>query len=159
MPDLNLGDLALRSAAFDHGAAIPARHTGDGEDAPPPLEWSGVPEGTAELVLVLHDPDAPLVDGFTHWTVHGIAPDVTALPTEVTPPGEPGATFGCNELGEAEYMGPAPPPGHGPHHYFFHLFALDEPIVADRPLTRAELLGRMDGHVIEQARLVGTYER
>lgn len=157
MPELNLGTLTITSPAFEHGGDIPARHAADNENEPPPLRWSGVPEGTAELVLIVHDPDAPLTDGFTHWVVHGIDPTTEAV--EGGDFGEDEVVVGANELGDTEYMGPAPPPGHGKHHYFFHLYALSEPIEVDRPLTRAELLEAMEGRILEQARLVGRYER
>ena len=155
MPELNLGSLTIGSPSFQEGA-IPHRFTAAGDDVPPRLEWSGVPEGTAELVLVVHDPDAPLTDGFTHWVVHGIDPATTGVDEQGFDEGS--VVVGPNETGETAYMGPAPPPGHGRHHYFFHLYAVDEPL-GDEPLSRAELLRRMEGHIIEQARLVGTYER
>jgi Raf kinase inhibitor-like YbhB/YbcL family protein len=154
MPDLNLGSLAITSSSFEPGGPIPDRHAASGADVPPQLQWSGVPDGTVELALVVHDPDAPLVDGFTHWVVHGIAPDTDGVGEDGFAEGT--AVVGPNETGEAAYMGPAPPPDHGPHHYFFHLYALDQDL-GDEPLTRAELLDRMEGHILEQARVVGTF--
>ena len=77
---LNLGELRLRSAAFGHHQRIPQRHAGDGEDVAPPLEWSGVPDGTKAFAIVVHDPDAPLVDGFTHWVAYGIPATASGLP-------------------------------------------------------------------------------
>ena len=154
MPDLNHGDLSITSPAFDHGEAIPARFSNGGEDVSPALRWSGVPDGTVELVLVVHDPDAPLVDGFTHWVATGIDPSGGGLDEGA---GD-GLTQGQNTMGDDGYMGPAPPEGHGPHHYFFHLFAVDTALDDPRPSTREEVLERIDGHIIEQARLVGTFE-
>ena len=154
MPDLNLGSLTITSTSFEPGGPIPERFTSAGDDTSPALRWSGVPDGTAELVLVVHDPDAPLVDGFTHWVVHGIDPSVGEVPEGGFPEGS--AVTGPNELGDAAYMGPAPPPDHGPHHYFFHLYAIDQPL-GDAPLSRPELLDRMEGHILEQARVVGTF--
>ena len=156
MPDLNLGDLRIESPTFPAGGAIPDRCSSPGGDTAPALRWSGVPDGTVELALVVHDPDAPLVDGFTHWVVHGIDPGTTGVGEGGFP--DDAVVTGPNQTGDAAYMGPAPPPGHGPHHYFFHLYALDVPL-GDEPLSRDELQERIEGHVLAQARLVGTFEQ
>ena len=150
---LNVKDLAIRSPAFDGHTAIPARHSGDGEDVAPALEWSGVPDGTVSFAVVVHDPDAPLVDGFTHWVAYGIPGDARELPE-----GGGNVVHGQNSFGNQAYNGPAPPPGHGPHHYYFWLYALDDDGPIDPGLDRRQLLERIEDHVIEQARLVGTYE-
>src|ERR1700742_5106555 len=105
---LNVGELKLRSPSIEYHKRIPERHTVDGEDVSPALQWTGVPEGTKAFAVVCHDPDAPLVDGFTHWVVYGIGGDATGL-TE----GGGDAMLGVNSAGEAAYMGPAPPPDHG----------------------------------------------
>ena len=151
---LNLGKMTITSSEFEHGRPIPTRFSNGGDDISPPLSWHDVPDGARELVVVVHDPDAPLVDGFTHWIVMGIDPTSTGLAEGATDEFE----VGENTLGDDRYMGPAPPQGHGVHYYFFHLFALDEPLATPRPRTRAQLLERIDGHIIEQARLVGTFE-
>jgi Raf kinase inhibitor-like YbhB/YbcL family protein len=149
---LNIGDLRLRSPAFDHHRAIPQRHAGDGEDVAPALEWSGLPEGTKSIAVVVHDPDAPLVDGFTHWVAYGIPGDAPGLPE-----GGGDAVEGVNSFGNAGYNGPAPPPGHGTHHYYFWVYALDEDPGLEPGLDRRGLIDAIEDHVIEQARLVGTY--
>jgi Raf kinase inhibitor-like YbhB/YbcL family protein len=150
---LNVADLRLHSDAFDGHKPIPERHTGDGEDVAPPLRWSGVPEGTRSFAIVMHDPDAPLVDGFTHWVAYGIPGDATELPE-----GGGDAVHGESSFGERRYNGPAPPPGHGPHHYYFWIYALDDDLDLEPGLTRRDLLERIEDHVIEQARLIGTYQ-
>src|SRR5579864_7833698 len=149
---LNVADLRIRSSAFEPHKRIPDKHTTNGENTAPPLEWSGVPEGTEAFAVVVHDPDAPLVDGFTHWVAYGISPDTTSLPE-----GGQGPTQGVNSMGEEGYMGPAPPPGHGPHHYYFWVYALDENLDLPPGLDRRSLLEQIEDHVIEQARVVGTY--
>jgi Raf kinase inhibitor-like YbhB/YbcL family protein len=151
---LNVADLQVSSPAFDGHGRIPERHTGDGEDLSPALEWRGVPEGTRAFAVVAHDPDAPLVDGFTHWVLYGIPGDVRGL-------GEATADFleGMNSFGTKGYKGPAPPPGHGPHHYYFWVYALDDDIGLQPGLDRRALLERIEGHVIEQARVIGVYAR
>lgn len=150
---LNVADLKLTSPAFDGHRPIPARHAGDGEDVAPALEWAGVPDGTEALAVVVHDPDAPLVDGFTHWVAYGIPGDATGLSE-----GGSEATAGTNSLGKPGYNGPAPPPGHGTHHYYFWVYALDQDLDLEPGLDRRALLDRIEDHVIEQARLVGTYK-
>jgi Raf kinase inhibitor-like YbhB/YbcL family protein len=150
---LNVGDLSVSAPAFKGHGRIPERNTGDGEDVSPALEWSGAPEGTRGFAVVAHDPDAPLVDGFTHWVLYGIPADVTRLEE-----GDQRFVAGSNSFGEPGYKGPAPPPGHGPHHYYFWVYALDQDPGAEPGLDRRQLLERIEDHVIEQARVVGLYE-
>ncbi len=152
--ELNVADLRISSPAFDGHGRIPERHTSDGEDVAPALEWSGVPEGTQALAVVVHDPDAPLVDGFTHWVAYGIDAEATGIPEDSGT-----AVQGTNSLGEQGYNGPAPPPGHGPHHYYFWVYALDEDLDLEPGLERRALLEKIEDHVIEQARVIGVYER
>lgn len=149
---LNIADLQIRSPAFDHHKRIPDRHTSNGENVAPPLEWSGVPAGTRAFAVVVHDPDAPLVDGFTHWVAYGIPGDASGLPE-----GGGDAIGGTTSFGHARYGGPAPPPDHGTHHYYFWVYALDDDLDLEPGLDRRALHERIEDHVIEQARLVGTY--
>lgn len=151
---LNVADLAISSPAFEPHAEIPRRHTADGENVAPALRWSGTPAATRSFALVTHDPDAPLVDGFTHWVAYGIPADATGLPE-----GGGDAIAGVNSSGAPGYTGPAPPPGHGMHHYYFWIYALDADLGLQPGLSRRELITRIEDHVIEQARIVGTYER
>lgn len=151
---LNVQDLRIDSDAFpDHGA-IPALHTGDDRDVSPAVGWSGTPAGARSFALVVHDPDAPLVDGFTHWVLYNIPADVTSLSE-----GDSRFTSGVNSLGQSGYIGPAPPPGHGNHHYYFWIYALDDDLDVEPGLSREELLSRIEDHTIEQARTVGVYSR
>jgi hypothetical protein len=150
--ELNLGELRLRSPAFDHHTAIPDRHAKAGENVSPALTWEGLPDGTRSLAICVHDPDAPLVDGFTHWVAYGIDPQAGGLAEGDTTP-----TEGVNSTGGEGYTGPAPPPGHGSHHYYFWVYALDRDPELEPGLDRRALLDRIEDLVIEQARLVGTY--
>jgi len=152
---LNIKDLRIESDGFADGGAMPDKYSKYHDNVVPPLRWSGVPEGTRQLALICHDPDAPLPHGWTHWVVYGIAPDVTQITEDGPVPGVEGTT----DYGEVGWGGPMPPPGHGTHHYFFWLYALDTEIDAEPGLTRAQLLERIQDHVIEQARIVGTYEK
>ena len=150
---LRVENLRIHSPAFDTHRRIPERHTGDGEDVSPALEWSGAPEGTQSFAVVMHDPDAPLVDGFTHWVAYKIPGDATGVPE-----GASDVVSGTNSFGNQGYNGPAPPPGHGPHHYYFWVYALDSDLDLDPGLDRSALLDQIEDHVIEQARVIGTYE-
>ena len=152
---LNLGNFAIVSSDFDNLGAIPQRCAKDGEDQSPTLSWSGAPESTVAFALICHDPDAPVPQGWTHWVLYGIPASVTEL--------ESGAggkyVEGRNDYGDQGWGGPQPPPGHGRHHYYFWVYALDTELGAEPGLTRSQLLDRIDGHVLEQARLIGTYEQ
>jgi Raf kinase inhibitor-like YbhB/YbcL family protein len=152
---LSIADLRIDSPAFPDGGAIPDRYSRYHDDVVPPLRWSGVPQGTRQLALVCHDPDAPLPDGWTHWVVYGIAPDVTGIDEGGPVPGVKGTT----SYGDVGWGGPMPPPGHGTHRYYFWVYALDTEIDAGPGLTRQELFTLMDGHILEQARTTGTYIR
>jgi Raf kinase inhibitor-like YbhB/YbcL family protein len=151
----HLGALRVTTPAFEHGTAIPVRYTAAGDDVSPPLQWTNIPAGTRQLALVCHDPDAPLTHGFTHWVLYGIHPDATGIPED----GGAEHRHGLNDFGTEGYRGPAPPPGHGIHHYYFHLYALDREIPAKSGLRREELLKQIDPFIIEQARVVGTFSR
>ena len=153
VPELNHGELAVHSPDFDAHSPIPARFAADGENLCPALVWSDVPKGVEELVLIVHDPDAPLVDGFVHLVAVGIDPETNGLAAGA----DDGFRAGLNSLGESGWTGMAPPPEHGVHHYFFHLFAVDRRLDELESPTRREVLDAIDGHVVEQARLVGTY--
>jgi Raf kinase inhibitor-like YbhB/YbcL family protein len=145
--------LSISSTAFEDGAEIPGPYSCDGEDLSPPLAWSGAPEEARSLALIVDDPDAPS-GTFVHWLAWGINPDSGGLGEGEVAPSE-----GTGGFGEPGYRGPCPPPGHGPHRYFFRLFALDQEPDLEPGASRAELEGAMEGHVLAGAELVGTYER
>lgn len=150
---LNIKDLKITSSAFADGERIPDRHANDHDNVSPALAWSGVPEGTKQLAVICHDPDAPLPHGFTHWVVYGIPADVN----EIAEGDAEAFTQGTTDFAALAYGGPQPPEGHGTHHYYFWVYALDTEL-HDRPgLSRLELLERMGQHIIEQNRIVGTY--
>lgn len=142
----------LSSSAFSPGQPIPARHTCEGEDRSPPLEWSNPPEGTRALALIVDDPDAP-GGTFTHWLAWGIDPAAGGLGEGERAPAE-----GRNDFGSVGYRGPCPPPGHGRHRYRFRLFALDAGLEL-APRTSREALQRAIGEPRAVAELTGTYER
>ena len=153
----------MHTTAFEQGKAIPRRHGEDGEDLSPPLNWTDPPDGTRELALIVDDPDAPTQKPWVHWVIYKIPPEIRALPEGVpataTLDSPAGALQGKNSWGTDGYRGPAPPHGHGIHHYYFRLYALDAPLQAAHGLDKAGLLKLMEDHILEQAELVGTYRR
>jgi Raf kinase inhibitor-like YbhB/YbcL family protein len=111
--------LRLTSSAFENGAAIPTEYTCLGDDVSPPLAWTGVPAGTAELAVVVRDPDA---DGFVHWVIAGLSPDLGGM-ARGNPPSQ--AVQELNDFGRQGWSGPCPPSG--THNYDFRIYALAEP--------------------------------
>jgi Raf kinase inhibitor-like YbhB/YbcL family protein len=148
-----MSELTLTSDAFQHGGQIPRRHTCEGEDLPPPLAWSGLPEGTRSVAMICDDPDAPS-GTFTHWVAWGIDPGAGGLAEGAAPAGE-----GSSSFETPGYRGPCPPPGHGPHRYFFRLFALDAAPELKPGADRNALERAIEGHVLDSTELVGTFER
>ncbi len=154
---------AFRSPAFNEGKPIPTRHTEDGEDLSPTLEWSGLPEGTEELALIVDDPDAPTAEPWVHWLLYKIPARIAGLPEGL--PGDPSLETpiplvqGKTTWGTVGYRGPAPPPGHGTHHYHFKLYALDALLDLAPGLDKKGLLDAISGHVLGHRELVGTYQR
>lgn len=157
------GKLSLTSPAFRHGQAVPRKHSGDGDDVSPALQWTGAPQDTRELALIVDDPDAPTPEPWVHWVIYGIPATQTQLPEGIATVERlsvpPGAVQGLNSWNSVGYRGPAPPKKHGVHHYHFRIYALDAPLSLPPRLTKQELLEAMDGHILAQAELIGTYER
>jgi hypothetical protein len=155
--------ITIESSAFKHNETIPRKYTGDGEDLSPPLSWSGVPDGTKELALIMDDPDAPRPEPWVHWVLYKLPATVTSLPEGVATTetlSEPaGARQGKNTWPAIGYRGPAPPKGHGVHHYHFKLYALDTALDVQPGLTKDQLLAKMQGHILAEGELIGTYER
>jgi Raf kinase inhibitor-like YbhB/YbcL family protein len=148
--------MIITSPSFENGAFIPKKFSGEGGDINPELQIQNVPAGTNSLALIMHDPDAPLPGGFTHWVVWNIDPAIPAIKEESIPPG---SVEGFNGMKKPGYMGPMPPPGHGVHHYHFQLYALDEPLELPEETDKAGLEKALSDHIIETAELVGLYKR
>jgi Raf kinase inhibitor-like YbhB/YbcL family protein len=154
--------LAIESPAFDHGAEIPRQYTCDGDDISPPLRLSGVPAEARSLVLIVDDPDAPDPTApkttWVHWLLYNLPAADAELPQALRDGELPdGAQQGINDWNKAGYGGPCPPIGR--HRYFHKLYALDTELTGlDNP-NKQTLLTAMEGHVIEQTELIGTYHR
>jgi Raf kinase inhibitor-like YbhB/YbcL family protein len=154
--------LVLTSPAFEPRGEIPARFTCEGADVSPPLAWSGAPSGTRSLALIVDDPDAPDPAApkttWVHWVLYDLPPASGGLPEEVAPAAlPPGTRQGRNDWKRTGYGGPCPPIGR--HRYFFKLYALDAVLGDLGAPTKARLLQAMEGHVLAQAELVGTYRK
>lgn len=158
------GTIQLTSPAFDHNGAIPVQYTCDGANISPALQWSDIPEHTNSFALIVDDPDAP-AKVWVHWILFNI-PDTTQSLFENTPAysaqgfeGQAGPFLqGATDFnGKQGYGGPCPPSG--THHYHFTLYALDTLLDLPAGASKQELLKAMQGHILEQTILIGTYQR
>lgn len=151
--------IQVTSAAFADGGSIPSKYTCDGQNVSPPLKWNSVPEGTKSQALIADDPDAP--NGtWVHWVLYSLPPSLRELPENV-PAAENilgnGGRQGKNDFGKSGYGGPCPPVG--THRYFFRIYALDGDLRLNPGLTKAGLLEAMEGHILGEGQLMGTYSR
>jgi Raf kinase inhibitor-like YbhB/YbcL family protein len=149
--------LTLTSPAFAPGDEIPARFTCEGDDVAPALAWSGLPAGTASLVLIFEDPDDTPTT-WVHWVLYNLPASVAGLAEGVTPSTlPPGTLQGKNDWKQTGFRGSCPPAGR--HRYFFKLYALDAVLPDLGEPAKADLEAAMDGHVLARAELMGTYEK
>ena len=152
--------LTLRSPRFEHGGPIPPELTCEGRNLSPPLEWSGVPHGTKSLALIVDDPDAPdpahPKTVWVHWVLYDIPPGANGLPQGVARLPD-GARQGTNDWRRTGYGGPCPPVGR--HRYFHKLYALDVVLPDLHEPTKVDLQAAMQGHILAEAELVGTYQK
>jgi Raf kinase inhibitor-like YbhB/YbcL family protein len=152
----------LHSPAFADGQTIPIQYTCQGQDVSPPLAWTGIPEGTRSLVLIVDDPDAPDPQApkmtWVHWVLYNLPPDSEGV-TEGRAPASlpPGTEEGVNDWRRTGYGGPCPPIGR--HRYFHKLYALDTRLAGLNKPTKAQVEAAMQGHVLAQAVLIGTYQK
>ena len=144
-------EMTLTSPAFAQDEAIPLQFSCDGDDISPELAWAGIPEGAASLVLFLDDPDAP-VGTWDHWLLFDMPPDLEGLPQ-----GGTAGTDGNNSWNRTGYGGPCPPGG--THRYFFKLYALDTTLDLPAGTAKGALEAAMEGHILGQVELMGTYTR
>jgi hypothetical protein len=145
--------MKISSPAFDNNSKIPEKYTCDGENVNPPLKIEGVPKEAKSLVLIVDDPDAPM-GTFLHWLVWNIPPETNFIEENSLPEG---AVQGKNDFGKENYGGPCPP--FGTHRYFFKLYALDKVLNLPEGSSLKEVEKEMEGHILDQAQLVGLYQR
>ena len=151
-------DIKVTSSAFEEGGPIPSKHTCDGADVSPALQWDGEPEGTESIALICDDPDAPM-GTWVHWVLFNLPAGAKELPESVPPDRNlpTGAVQGVNDFGKIGYGGPCPPGG--THRYFFKIHALDVQLDLNAGANKAQLLKAMEGHILAQGQLMGTYAR
>jgi hypothetical protein len=154
----NKMDFKVTSTAFKEGQPIPRQHTCDGANVSPPLEWSSAPPTAKTFAIICDDPDAPS-GTWVHWVLYNLPGDriglVENVPATEKVPGN--GLQGTNDFQKIGYGGPCPPSG--THHYFFKLYALDGELSLKAGATKAETLKAMEGHIVAQTQLMGTYRR
>jgi hypothetical protein len=154
-------ELTVTSSTFDAGQPIPQKSAHDyagGKNVSPALSWSGAPDGTKSFAVTCYDPDAPTDIGFVHWVLFDLPATVTTLPEGYGGHPEDGIE-GYTDWGQSAWGGMAPPPGHGPHHYHFAVYALDvDKTGLDTSATYAFFRFNTNSHVLAKGEIVGTYE-
>jgi len=143
----------IQSDSFENNKMMPAKFTCDSSNISPGLSFSGIPDGSKSLVLIMDDPDAP-GGTWIHWTVWNIDPSVTKIPENSVPGG---SVEGKTDFGKPGYGGPCPPSG--THRYFFKLYALDTVLDLDASAAANDIEKAMKGHTIDSAELIGLYKR
>lgn len=159
--------LKITSNAFSDGSSIPAKYTCDGDNLFPAIRWTKPPAGAKTLLIVVEDPDAPKETPFIHGIIYNIPSALNELPTEAFQKdgaievsyASTGIKCGGNSLGQAKYMAPAPPPGHGDHHYYFQVFALDKKLEFSDMPKMPELKEAIEKHVLAYGEIVGIFKR
>jgi hypothetical protein len=160
--ELEEGDQAmgfiLSSTAFAEGDPIPQIYSCDGEDISPPMQWTDPPEGTMSFALIADDPDAP-VGTWVHWVLYNLPADTSSLPEAFLSDADlpDGSKNGENSWGRLGYGGPCPPGG--THRYFFKIYALDLTLDIAAGATKEQLLQAVEGHILAESELMGTYSR
>lgn len=147
-------NMKVYSQSFEANNDIPGKYTCQGTNVNPSLYWEDEPENTKSLVLLVDDPDAPLPTPFVHWLVFNIPPHIDGFPEATVPEG---ADQGMNSLGKPGYTGPCPPSGR--HRYIFHLYALDKTLQIEGDPTKDIVYRYMQGHIIDQAEIIGYYQK
>ncbi len=153
-------DFLLTSSNFSEGQPIPVEHTCQGSDQSPQLQWTNPPVGTKSFVIIVDDPDAPDPKApkvtWVHWVLFNIPSDVSSIHQKTTSLPK-GGLSGYNDWNKIGYKGPCPPIGK--HRYFHKIYAIDTVITFDKTPTKKELLISIDGHILGQAQLIGTYQK
>lgn len=154
----DMNKMQLSSDAFIHEALIPSEYSCEGDDSSPSFRWNNIPDGTKTFAFTCVDPDAPMGD-WIHWVTWNIPADWKSLPKSINSNDQSQFTQGTNSWGQTGYGGPCPPVGHGPHRYYFTIYALDTELSLDASAHLEDLLLAMDTHIIGENVLMGKYER
>lgn len=149
-------NISISTDAFKYGDTIPDKYTCTGKDISPELSWTGMPEGTNSIALIMDDPDA----NFTHWILFNIPAKTQKLPAEVQKSKTLGdfSRHGMNDFGDVGYGGPCPPPGK-PHRYYFRLYALDKMLELLPGSSKNQVDRAIKGHILAKGELMGIYKR
>ena len=152
-------EMLVESAAFKAGQAIPARFSCEGRNTSPALTWADIPSGTKTFAVLVDDPDAPGGD-WIHWVFYNLPASLSGLPEGIAKKEKPsgGGVQGRNSFEKTGYDGPCPPPG-SPHHYYFHVYALDTDLKLAVPADANALKSAMQGHILGEGELMGTFQR
>lgn len=153
-------DFRLISWDFENGETMNKKYTCEGENKIPNLEWQNAPEGTKSFAVICDDPDAP-GKTWVHFIAFNIPMGDHKIDTRLgrQEKTQSGITQGLNSAKHLGYDGPCPPPGDNPHRYFFNLYALDDKLELHPGATKDQLLRAMQGHILGQATIMGTYAR
>lgn len=144
--------MKLTSAAFKEGQPIPPKYTGEGDDVSPPLTIEFAPAQTVSFAIIVEDPDAPS-STFDHWIAWNLPGNQTDILEATHVP-----MLGQNHFLDLRYRGPMPPKGRE-HRYFFKVYALDQNLSLKQGSTKEQLMQAMEGHILDEAQLMGTYQR
>ncbi|HMH32674.1 MAG TPA: YbhB/YbcL family Raf kinase inhibitor-like protein [Puia sp.] len=143
--------LSITSPAFTNNGNIPSKYSCEGDNTSPALHIDALPGGTKSLAIIVHDPDAPMAGGFTHWVAFNIDPTADIAENFK------GGTQASNGAKKIGYIGPCPP--QGTHHYHFMIYALDTKLSLDKNAGKAELEKAMEGHILSKGELIGLYKK
>lgn len=151
--------MKLTSPAFKDGDTLPQKYTCDGGDVNPPLQWHDIPASTKSFVVIVDDPDAPQKTPWVHWILFNIPASVRSLDENVSVDTLKGAQQGLTSNKDRRFHGACPPHGHGIHHYYFKLYALDTMIQVPHGDSKEDILEAIKDHIVAQAQLMATYQR
>lgn len=155
------GGVILRTESQGVDGRLDPRHSALGGNTSPPLEWDPVIDVRAWAIIV-EGPDAPRDLPFLHWMAWDIPGEATSLPEGLANDAHPisphGMIQGRNDNGGYGWFGPSPPAGHGPHRYYFQIFALDQPLMMDANSSLEDLVGALKGHTLAEGQMVATFE-
>jgi Raf kinase inhibitor-like YbhB/YbcL family protein len=154
--EVSVVQFELSSSAFENGEAIPPDFSCDGKDTSPTLMWTEPPAGTQSFALIMDDPDAPM-GTWVHWVLYNIPASTRELGEAISadPKLEDGSVQGYTSAKTTGYHGPCPP--FGTHRYFFKLYALDTMLTLSEKAGKNDVLSAMDGHILANAELMGTF--
>lgn len=155
---IKMNNMILSSNSFDNEGFVPKEYSCEGQDFSPHFKWENIPTGTVSFALTCIDPDAPMGD-WIHWIAWNIPADWDALQKNIDPNDQSQIVQGTNSWGRTGYGGPCPPVGHGPHRYYFTIYALDTKLSLESTSRLEDLVSAMKGHILGKGEIMGKYER